>query len=208
MYMHTCTPTQKPPKPFHYTQPLPNHVTKPARTCGGFVCLGGGSVGQEEEGGEEANEVKEEVCAKCGITQPACLVKFDGMFEDCGLTEYKHDELGWGLFCADCISDDCGNVSQEEEDDEESPPPPATEVTQEEEGGEEVTRFVKFTFTQEVFVRVPPNTDPHNVRFRDEEGFTTAHVVDDHQNKVFEIDRGDVSTRYPPDENFGLSPDY
>ena len=80
-------------------------------------------------------------------------------------------------------------------------------MTQEEEGGEEVTRFVKFTFSQEVFVRVPPNTDPHNVRFRDEEGFTTAHVVDDHQNKVFEIDRGDVSTRYPLDENFGLSPD-
>jgi hypothetical protein len=92
-----------------------------------------------------------------------------------------------------------------EEDDEESPPgtavdppppPPATEVTQEEEGGEEVTRFVKFTFTQEVIVRVPPNTDPRNVRFRDEEGITTAHVVDDHQKKVSEIDQGDVSTRY------------
>ena len=86
------------------------------------------------------------------------------------------------VFAVDESRFTCSHDFEEDKDEEE-------EEEVKEEGGEEVTRFVKFTFTQEVFVRVPPNTDPHNVRFRDEEGFTTAHVVDDHQNKVFEIDR-------------------
>jgi hypothetical protein len=102
-----------------------------------------------------------------------------------------------------------------EENDEESPPdtavdppppPPTTEEDAEEEEEEkQVPRFLKFTFKQEVFVRVPPNTDPRKVRIRCDEGVdppldesvATAHVVDDHgSSDIKNIPGGDVSTRY------------
>lgn len=55
-------------------------------------------------------------CVGCNITQENCLKKYDGMFDECGLTSYKHDVNDWGLYCADCISDDSSDRDEESED--------------------------------------------------------------------------------------------